>query len=162
MRTLTLRALAALVAAVGLAVGAAAPAGAAPRPQPAQNFQDMCHGELDVPQNSLTKIWTDLFVDCTEKVTVIIRVELWSSYLLPGGAGERYRTGDIDSGVGYNHHWRLEMACKWTANRTAGFYFAKATVWAISERDHSEQSIGTIRTPAWGLPCIDTSIPAGL
>jgi hypothetical protein len=141
MRTLTLRALAALVAAVGLAVGAAAPAGAAPRPQPAQNFQDM---------------------DCTEKVTVIIRVELWSSYLLPGGAGERYRTGDIDSGVGYNHHWRLEMACKWTANRTAGFYFAKATVWAISERDHSEQSIGTIRTPAWGLPCIDTSIPAGL
>lgn len=170
MRTLTLRALAALVAAVGLLVGAAAaPAGAAPRPQPTQHFQDMCHGELDVPNNGFMTMWTDLFVDCTEKVTVIVRIELWSSYMLPprpdgsgGGAGEKYRKGDIDSGVGWNFHWRLDMPCKWVATRIGGFYFAKATVWAISERDHSVQSVGSIRTPAWPLPCLDESIPGGV
>lgn len=155
---LTTASLAFLAVLVGLAV----PAGAAPRPQPAQNFQDMCHVELDVPNNGFMTLWSDLFVDCTEKVTVIIRLEIWSSYLLPGGAGEKYLAGEIDSGLGYNHHFRVTIPCKWTATRIGGHYLAKATVWAISEADHSQQSVGTIRTPAWPLPCIDNSIPGAV
>lgn len=151
-----------VLAAVGMVVGVAGPAGASPRPQPAQSFQTMCHVELDVPSNGFTTMWSDLFVDCTENVTVIVRVELWSSYLLPGGAGERFRKGEIDSGVGWNHHFRVTMPCKWTATRVGGFYFARATVWAISEADHSQQSVGSIRTPAWPLSCVDSSIPGGL
>lgn len=149
----------AVVAVAGLAVGLvglpAAGAATPPRP-PTVLLGGHCRGEVDPPRNGFTTIWSDLWVRCDVPVYMVERLEIHSSYLLPGGAGDRVVSTAIGSRFGTEDHLHGTARCRWTATGVGGFYYAQATLWVIYR---GQSSIARGRTEALPLPCTDTSIP---
>jgi hypothetical protein len=122
-----------------------------------------CQGTVKAAFAGLYWIWGTMHVHCSVPVTLILRVEIVSSYVLPGGVGDRVVGSGIDAAANVTD-WDVtgQADCHraLAGQRVVGFYKVTGTIWAITPNGLSNIAAGT--TGVTALPCADRSVPTAI